>query len=99
MKQHKWHKEIKAWADGQKVQWYNPCQKQWIDHDNDEEGEPQWMLDFKWRVKPQPKESQYLYVYKNSNQYYFCKQNEAIKSINVDVPSNYIGKIKLEDTE
>jgi len=93
MKPHKWAKEIKAWADGAEIQcravkntlgittdWFDAETPQW--HDNDTE----------YRIKPQPKEPQYLYFYKCALQH--CVRigdvmpNEAL--------GKYIGKIKLE---
>jgi len=64
MKQHKWHKEIKAWADGQAVQIKLINMNEWIDVD-------EWHLkrfgndNYEFRIKPQPKEPQYLYVYQD----------------------------------
>ena len=94
MKPHKWTKEIKAWADGAEIEWAdiryiaNPT---W--YDCDKEKQPDWDTTFyKYRVKPQSKEPQYLYVY------------EDIGGINITSDKNYatkdmeyIGKIKLED--
>ena len=92
-KQHKWAKEIKAWADGAEIQcravkntlgittdWFDAETPQW--HDNDTE----------YRIKPQPKEPQYLYVYK-------MMTNEGLKIQFWDTytyQKEYIGKIKLE---
>ena len=86
-KPHKWAKEIKAWADGAEIetllpsgQWelVNAKQHLWDNH-------------YEYRIKPQPKEPQYLYVY------------EDIGGINITSDKNYatkdmeyIGKIKLE---
>ena len=95
MKQHKWHKEIKAWADGAEIEW------RWeilID------GKPDvWRLYQKdnkltffevgveYRIKPQPKEPQYLYVFSDN-------KGEQILRTHTGQNSNetYIGKIKLE---
>ena len=62
MKPHKWAKEIKAWADGAEIEhrWLSEIDFQWfkckeaIDWNNE-------LLEY--RIKPQPKEPQYLYVY------------------------------------
>jgi len=59
MKKHKWHKEIKAWADGAEIE------ERWISQ-NTEEDEwreaqttPMWDCDgLEFRIKPQPKEPQ-----------------------------------------
>ena len=89
MTQHKWHKEIKAWADGAEIEmWYKQYDgsERWIDCKN-----PQWGVQTEYRIKPQPKEPQYLYVY--GNEYVTCTSIK--KSDNCGgVPC--IGKIKLE---
>ena len=61
MTQHKWHKEIKAWADGAKIE------HRWIgDKDWQEVKNPIWTsCDLDFRIKPQPKEPQYLYAYRD----------------------------------
>ena len=61
MAQHKWHKEIKAWADGAKIE------HRWIgDKDWQEVKNPIWTsCDLDFRIKPQPKEPQYLYAYRD----------------------------------
>jgi hypothetical protein len=85
MAQHKWHKEIKAWADGAEIEsnggcgWFRDASPDW----NDE--------DFKFRIKPQPKEPQYLYAYQGRTDVWLSLQP-------LDT-SNYIGKIKLEDED
>ena len=98
-KQHKWHKEIKAWADGGEVEcrFADPEEEdKWqVIHDpswNDEE--------FEFRIKPQPKEPQYLYVYQLGFEYKLASAKEVtMKFQSGDRPYefNYIGKIKLED--
>jgi hypothetical protein len=80
MAQHKWHKEIKAWADGAEIEaqdkngrWYEV------------KGTPFWD-GFAYRIKPQPKEPQYINVYgwlENGN-------------ITFKQYGPYLGKIKLE---
>jgi len=89
---HKWAKEIKAWADGVEIQgrWRND-DGEWSD----------WIKVYaisifqekggEFRIKPQPKEPQYLYVYEHMG----CidittDKNFATKDM------EYIGKIKLE---
>lgn len=52
MEQHKWHKEIKAWADGHKIQVKNSSVGDfWVDT-----SEPSWLLDqfIEYRVKKDP---------------------------------------------
>ena len=86
MKQHKWHKEIKAWADGAEIE----CKdgNAWWFHEN-----PDWSdKAAEYRIKPQPKEPQYLYVYKNgySGEPYF----DFREGLNENA-GTYIGKIPL----
>ena len=97
--QHKWHKEIKAWADGKTIQarWNDKMSN--VKHDwHDCDGLIDWDLpasDF--RIKPQPEEPQYLYVLKNNL--------EVIRLVDykphplkeyVSTTWKCIGKIKLE---
>ena len=88
-KPHKWHKEIKAWADGAKIESYaGKCDDIW-----DAAPYPNWNNDnLKFRIKPQSKEPQYLYVYQNnSDEYRFS--DLMVDNFNL---FKYIGKIKLE---
>jgi hypothetical protein len=62
MKQHKWHKEIKAWADGAVIEFLT--EDGWLDA-----GDPEWNEDSEYRIKPQPKEPQYMYVYRMAGQH------------------------------
>ena len=88
MKQHKWHKEIKAWADGAEIQFKDANDNnEWLDCTDNE---PTWeILDFlEYRIKPQPKEPRYLYVY--------LDDNYEFSPIPLTGEWEYIGKIKLE---
>ena len=91
-KQHKWHKEIKAWADGKTIEF------RFKDTDNDWEVLdfecPNWYYEpFEYRIKPQPKEPQYLYAS-------YHPQNSSIRLLDYEDKNNYyIGKIKLEVDE
>ena len=89
MAQHKWHKEIKAWADGAEIEFKVNGEGEWMLL----KGTPYWECkNDLFRIKPQPKEPQYLYVYLD-DRYEFAP-------IKIDNPLwQYIGKIKLEDTE
>lgn len=87
MKQHKWHKEIKAWADGAEIEQKQITVNKWVEFDGD------WLVSDCWeyRIKPQEK---YLYVYRGEN---------GITDVSISKPKvarladwNYIGKIKLE---
>jgi len=95
MKQHKWHKEIKAWADGAEIE------AKWL-ADKNTEWEyveiPNWdATHWEYRIKPQPKESQYLYVYYDADKTDFEFWDKTL-----DKPignKDYMGKIKLEENE
>ena len=92
MTKHKWHKEIKAWADGAEIEhrWKNEIQFKWFTCTE----KIDWDCELiEYRIKPQPKEPQYLYVS-------YHPQNSSIRLLDYeDKNSYYIGKIKLEDTE
>lgn len=44
---------IKAWADGAKIQWFNSLIDHWSDI-----ATPSWNIEFKYRIKPEPKKVQ-----------------------------------------
>jgi hypothetical protein len=79
-KQHKWHKEIKAWADGAEIELYRAGE--WVDCDV-----PVWGNQSEYRIKPQPKEPQYLYV---------SKGDDGKPELSFIEHQDVIGKIKLE---
>lgn len=88
MKPHKWAKEIKAWADGAEIQWCYMAEPfgTWQTVTS-----PNWdSTNLEYRIKPQPKEPQYLYVYQAMGGEVMIESK----------PSAYcgdcIGKIKLE---
>ena len=87
MAQHKWHKEIKAWADGGEVEFYDPVTETWELIE-----EPLWWDKTKYRIKPQPKEPQYLYVHRNNEGNIEYAFSETVSIVGYF----YIGKIKLE---
>ena len=86
MKQHKWHKEIKAWADGAEIEFKVDGKGEWTLL----KGTPYWECkNDLFRIKPQPKEPKYLYVYLDNNY--------ELSTIPIDNDNwKYIGKIKLE---
>ena len=49
-------KVIKAWADGAKIQWYNSAIDRWSDILT-----PSWNIEFKYRIKPEPKKVQFRF--------------------------------------
>lgn len=92
-KRHKWHKEIKAWADGAEIEFKVNGQGEWMLL----KGSPYWECKFDlFRIKPQPKEPQYLYAYKD----YVRDDGSTTSKITISSTQlyneNYIGKIKLE---
>ena len=88
---HKWHKEIIAWADGAEIQFFSAGYG-WMDA-----GIPEWLDESEYRIKPQPKKPQYLYVYNKGslNKFdFYCSLNELS---GMDARTHqYIGKFKLE---
>lgn len=88
MTKHKWANEIKAWANGATIQYKNGYSWLVIEH-------PNWNANhIEFRIKPQPKEQQYLYAYKKSN-------NDVSWDIDFLEPHElaedyeYVGKIPL----
>ena len=59
VQKHKWYNEIVAWASGAIIESKDVATGVW------EEVDPYWETDdeYEYRIKPQPKESQYLYVF------------------------------------
>ena len=60
MAQHKWHKEIKAWADGAEIELSMLCQTghgEWDWSEWTTDANPEWeTVEYQYRIKPQPKE-------------------------------------------
>ena len=88
MAQHKWHKEIKAWADGIEIEakWDVTNSGWFLDPI------PRWNnTEWQYRIKPQPKEPQYLYAYlQPDGNYKFGRFNCNYNG------QKSLGKIKLE---
>lgn len=98
MTKHKWHKEIKAWADGAEIEVRSPLNNGWSAWVLVENKSPQWFNENQYRIKPQPKEPQYLYVYQSYEETTFGDitiKSEKRSPIN----GSFIGKIKLENDE
>lgn len=88
MAKHKWHKEICAWADGAEIEYRNIKENyDWV-----KANDPVWDIYGHWeyRIKPQPKESQYLYFY-NAGGMVSCEKERLVGWDGV-----LLGKIKLE---
>ena len=96
MTQHKWHKEIHAWADGAEIEIY--MHDKWTDIDT-----PQWHQDNEYRIKPQTvkfsssghhfrlKEKKYLYVINNWGSLRLSQDKELLLN------EFYVGKIEVQD--
>ena len=104
MKPHKWSREIKAWADGAEIEW------RWnilVDgkSDNWRPVRKENKLSFyeegiEYRIKPQPKEPQYLYAWENQSTGEFrLGENEPHRLKEYVSQWKCIGKIKLEQDD
>lgn len=92
--QHKWNKEIKAWADGAIIQFKDSHDENiWQDCS---ENFPFWELSesVEYRIKPQPKEPQYLYIFTNAHGVINLSNSREEDGL---LLFKYIGKIKLEE--
>ena len=95
MVQHKWHKEIKAWADGADIESKIELSDQGISSNWVIDNNPDWNdIVSKFRIKPTPKEPQYLYFFKDTVGNTFARTSTARNSCDT-----YIGKVKLEVDE
>ena len=94
---HKWHKEICAWANGAEIEMrmLNKEDNTWYEWENMSDI-LRFSNDYWWeyRIKPQPKEPQYLYAYQNVD-------GNCVLSIFSDKYNGQkpIGKIKLEQDD
>jgi hypothetical protein len=93
MSKHKWYNEIVAWASGAEIE-YRHSDDNWYAMKN-----PSWNNQYlEYRIKPQPKEPQYLYVYygklNDGGKGYFFEQQRVPY-----IENGYIGKIKLENED
>lgn len=96
---HKWHKEICAWANGAEIEVRCPLDNGWTSWSNVTATHPSWFDENEYRIKPQPKEPQYVYAWlvKDTEEcvWYFDKPEGILN----DDWHQYIGKIKLEQDE
>ena len=85
MTQHKWHKEIKAWADGAEIE---ACSAGiWFSTDY-----PNWDVNNEFRIKPQPKQPKYLYAYIFNGTAMLTETHSGAAN-----GGRYIGKIEVQD--
>jgi hypothetical protein len=95
--QHKWHKEIKAWADGAEIEYSYYTENDvdiWLRCE-----EPLWneREKYQYRIKPQPKEPQYLYVYDTLEGIKLGTPGSVVPVKNLNGQFKLLGAIKLED--
>lgn len=91
-KRHKWYREICAWADGAEIEFKVGGEGEWMLL----KGTPYWECKSDlFRIKPQPKEPQYLYVYRVENKIRIAEPNTFFECKNLN-DIYCIGKIKLE---
>ena len=84
---HKWHKEIKAWADGAAIETLHEGVWKHV-------FSPAWTEFAEYRIKLQPKEPQYLYVFSDN------KGEQILRThTGQNRHETYIGKIKLESDD
>ena len=111
MTQHKWHKEIKAWADGADIEVSMLCQTghgEWGWSEWTADINPEWeIVEYQYRIKQQPvevvasgqpfrvKEKKYLYVYKGQG-YQYNLSSEKYATGSAYMGA-YIGKIEVQD--
>ena len=85
MTKHRWHKEIKAWADGAEIE---ACSAGiWFSTDY-----PNWDVNNEFRIKPQPKEKKYLYVYIFNGTAMLTETHSGAAN-----GGRYIGKIEVQN--
>jgi hypothetical protein len=83
---HKWHDEIVAWAGGAEIEAKEKVFGEWLSIND----VPNWNEErLEFRIKPQPKEKKYLYVYYR-DKVYFLQDKDASNRY-------YIGKIEVQD--
>ena len=83
---HKWHKEIKAWADGAEIQFFSAGYG-WM-----EAGIPEWLEESEYRIKPQPKQPKYLYAYIFNGTAMLTETHSGAAN-----GGRYIGKIEVQN--
>ena len=93
MAQHKWHKEIKAWADGVEIETQN-SRDTWLDVKH-----PAWLEQCNYRIKPQLKDSDYISIakehYANLRKY----EKKLWEEVCVKVMNDFMDGIKPQPKE
>jgi len=92
MTKHKWHKEIKAWADGAEIEQFSYGDGVW--------GKAiypiEWDDSVEFRIKPQPKEPKYLYAIQAENKGVLGGEIRLIPAGQM-FSGTLIGKIEVQD--
>jgi len=88
-KQHKWYNEIVAWADGAEIEYRDITSFDYATWKKARDPIT-WISSGEYRIKPQPKEPKYLYVYNDGGDAFTSFEKPPTNC------ANYIGKIKLE---
>lgn len=100
MKPHKWAKEIHAWADGNEIEFRRNSKYQAVEYSWTKCETPMFDTNEKWeyRIKPQPKEPQYLYVFNEPKSNAFGAKQQVFITTDDGLYFGFgpIGKIKLE---
>lgn len=92
MSKHKWYNEIVAWASGAEIEFYNGSILGWVDKNHEE-----WFEKYQYRIKPYPKEPQYLYVWiPHDEEGETIITHQKPRGVLSDSVYKYVGKIKLE---
>ena len=90
MTQHKWHKEIKAWADGAEIEYFSAGYGWQITN------KPEWCEESEYRIKLQPKEKKYLYAIQTENKGVLGGEIRLIPAGQM-FSGTLIGKIEVQD--
>ena len=85
---HKWHKEIKAWADGAEIEQYHSILG-WIVFDGHRD---HFFEANEYRIKPQPKQPKYLYAYIFNGTAMLTETHSGAAN-----GGRYIGKIEVQN--
>ena len=97
---HKWYKEIQAWSEGAEIEAKFNKWDGWSDWELQKGGFVWFEKEAEYRIKPQPKEKEYLYAvrYEVGSYHY---PNGGIVLLSAKPPSGfnpaYIGKIEVQD--
>lgn len=94
VQKHKWYNEIVAWASGAEIEFAYSVVSDfavWNTRQNQDWDDARFIF----RIKPQPEEPQYLYVYRTSTN----GQIEYRIYHDKDAAGALLGKIKLEQDE